>query len=273
MDTNMNADTTFKLRGTELDDVKTYQHAQTNTIDTFPYGHQLKLIQQPSTLDCFNTNFRVFCKYGLNSLIIDYFDESCKDYAKILNKLFDENDKRDTIGTIWDSQIINVLAQYLKAPFTIFDLFRTHNRFNETGMTLAAKYGQSATVAIIIKYAKKFNVIQEIINHKANGGTALFWLFRCYSTAVFKVLDDQDSIRPTMMLLLKNGATVAPSFQYGFEFINVMQLAQTRKKILESEILQAYFKCEQKETQSPLEYAKTQENANLINILQAYRCN
>eukprot|EP01083_Nonionella_stella_P272746 925022_1 len=261
----------YRLYGTELDDVDIYKHAQLNIIDKFPYGQRLTLDFVPMTVGDFTDNFQTFCKYGLNSLIVDYLEESSKDYTKILNDLFDENDG-NTVDTVWDRHIIDIIIEYLKAPFGIVDLLKSADEtYKESGMTLAAKYGQSATVEIIIQWAKRFGVVDEVVNHSANGGTPLFWLFRCYSPDVFNFLDNTNSIRPTMMLLLKNGASIAPAFRVRRAgTINVVQLARLKKKSIDADILEAYSKYQQKEAASPMEYAKQQNNADVVDVFKLY---
>eukprot|EP01084_Bolivina_argentea_P040910 75504_1 len=255
----------YRLFGTELDDVEIYNYAQIHSVNKFPYGARMKLFTKPKTQLEFEQNFRIFCKYNLHSFIVDYFEESCKDYAKILNNLFDSNknkSNKNRTACVLDRSIINIVIEYIKPKFSVYDLFLCENDFHETGLILAAKYGQYTSVEIIIKYAKKYKMNYQVINHIANGGTALHWLFTCYSDHVFEFLERTQSIRPTMMLLLKNGANVALQFEHGHAtnmFFNVMELAKYKNKKIEAEILETFLKFQLKQTKTPAEYAKTKK--------------
>mmetsp|Transcript_46658 Transcript_46658/g.77499 ORF Transcript_46658/g.77499 Transcript_46658/m.77499 type:complete len:117 (+) Transcript_46658:2-352(+) len=110
----------------------------------------------------------------------------------------------------------------------------------------------------------------EVINHKANGGTPLFWLFRCYNGAVFEFLDSINAVRPTMMLLLMNGADVSPAFNFNKQQSNVAELAQIRGKQLEAKILRAFFMTQQGTAASPMQYAQKRKDQELIEILKLY---
>ena len=177
-------------------------------------GVALKLKTKPTKGITYGINFNRMCKYGLNQLLTQYLTESMKDYTKILSTILISSTDIDTTTPGLDETMINLIASYAQPLFTTKDLLTATNSYNESGLVLAAKYGQTETVRIIIDHAIICHDIEAsaVINHGANGGSGLFWLLRCYSPDVFEAI--QPLIKPTLYLLLQNGATVSQKFTF-----------------------------------------------------------
>lgn len=258
-----------RLYCTQLDDVDSYKDAQKKTIDTFKYGRRLQLIVEPLSKEDYLNNFRISCKYGLNKFIESYLEEFNSDYAKLLNDLFVANSmKNSSNNNIWDRSIINIIIDYLPPySWNAVDLLQHANRYNETGMVSAAKYGQIETLKILIKYSKINGVLDETINHEANGGTPIHWLFKSFGTKSFQYLDENRLIQPAMIMLLQNGASCKYRDRNGD---NVIDVAVERNKKIEARIMICYSETRGGRAKSPMEYAKQTNDNEVISILKCY---
>ena len=72
-------------------------------------------------------------------------------------------------------------------------------KFNESGLTLAAKYGQQAVVVELLRASAD-------VGHEANGGTALTWTCRSFSKQNFNQREAE--LAGTAFLLMQAGANV-----------------------------------------------------------------
>eukprot|EP01084_Bolivina_argentea_P051214 94202_1 len=246
-----------QLNVTELDDFQLYFNANTNIIPNFDLGIPLKFILKPKTTQDFTANFRVCCKYGLNAFIKSYLDSITLPYTQLLNE------------SMFPNVICEIITQYVKSNLTLLDLMITTNNYGETGLCLAAKYGQSKTCELIINRCKKYvpnHVIIAWINSATSKQTPLQWCLTSYSSDSWAKI--KDNVLETIMVLLTNGAVVCLGSSRRRS--NAYVLANKKGLGFESLVLKAYLSVEKGEFKTPLQFALHNKNESLFKFFKNY---
>ena len=247
-----------RLTVTELDDLTSYNYFNKEILPNFTGGAQLRLEVQPDTIKQYTANFRCCCKYGLTVFIESYLDAAITPY--IHKKLF--------CDTQFPEVIVDIIEEYTKPIFSLMDLMITTNYYGENALLLAAKYGQSKSIEIFLKYCKtyiKSFVFQGWINSSISTSNALQFCFISYNYNTLKEI--RNKILPTMMALLKNGALVCLTRNHR-EPKNSYDLAKSAGFEFEATVLMSYLSVEKGNYVSPIEYAKSVNDNKLLKFLQ-----
>lgn len=246
---------------TELDDAKLFRLVNTNIIPKFDMGVQLRLILNPDSVQNYTANFRVCCKYGLNTFIESYFDSILIPYKQLLEE------------SLFPQVICEIIGEYLLSIITLMDLMVSTNFYGETALVLAAKYGQAETCKLVINRCRgnvPDHVIIGWINSSSSKATPLQWSLTSYSSDSWNKI--KHKIMETIMVLLQNGALVCLR-RHEREHRDSYQIAVDKGLDFEAKVLYAYLKVECGEHKTPLEYAKSVNDDKLFKFLQKYVSN